>query len=63
MIQKILYRLQSPVVLIQLVSIIGGAVVLLNPDISELVKIIVGTIVAIISAISGINNPGDRENL
>jgi len=63
MIQKILYRLQSPVVLIQLVSIIGGAVVLLNPDISELVKIIVGTIVAIISAISGINNPGDREHL
>jgi hypothetical protein len=63
MIKKILYRLQSPVVIIQLISIVGGAIVLLNPDVAELVKVIVGTLVAIISTIAGINNPADRKAL
>ena len=54
-------RLQSPVVIAQLVSIIGGVVVVFNPSISVEVKTIVGAVVAAMNIFAGINNPADKE--
>ena len=60
--KEILKRLQSPVVIAQLVSIIGGAIVLLRPEISFEVKTIVACVVAVMNVFAGINNPTDKEN-
>ena len=58
---KIIERLKSPVVIAQLISIIGGAIVVLVPSIAVETKIIVGSLVACINVIAGLNNPTDRE--
>lgn len=56
-----LERLKSPVVIAQLVSIIGGAVILLAPSIAFEVKVIVGAIVAAMNIFAGTNNPTDPK--
>ena len=59
--KEILKRLQSPVVIIQLVSIIAGAVIFFNPSIEMQVKYVSGVIVVIVNILSGLNNPKDKE--
>lgn len=58
--KTILERLKSPVVIAQLVSIIGGLIVVLNPSVEVEVKAIVGAVVAAISVFAGLNNPADK---
>lgn len=54
---KIIERLKSPVVIIQLVTILGTAVVLVAPEVEGTVKTIIGVISAIVNAFAGLNNP------
>lgn len=61
MLDKILQRLKSPVVLIELVTLVAGFIVALDPDISGTVKIISEFVVAVIALFAGINNPTDRS--
>jgi len=55
--KNVLARLKSPVVIVQLITIIGTIVVLLSPELSETVKIWVGAISTIINVFAGLNNP------
>ena len=59
--KTILERLKSPVVIAQLVSIIGGLIVVLNPSVEVEVKAIVGAIVAAVNVFAGLNNPADKS--
>jgi len=60
--KNILERLKSPVVIGQLVSIIGGVIVVLNPSISFEVKTIVAAVVAAMNIFAGLNNPTDTAS-
>lgn len=55
-------RLKSPVVWVQALSIIAGAIIFFVPGYEETIKIIVGTLIALINVFAGLNNPTDREN-
>lgn len=55
-------RLKSPVVWVQAISIIAGAIIFFVPGYEETIKIVVGTIIALINVFAGLNNPSDREN-
>ena len=55
-------RLKSPVVIAQLVSIIGSLVVAIYPEFNTTVEKIVYSLTIIINCISGLNNPTDRNN-
>lgn len=57
MFKTIIERLKSPIVQIQLITILGTAVILLAPELDGTVKTVVGIISAIINAFAGINNP------
>lgn len=50
-------RLKSPVVQIQLISILAGAIVFYFPEISESVKYGAGVVIAIINILAGLNDP------
>lgn len=60
--KDILERLKSPVVIAQLVSIIGTLFVTLMPAYSDIIKAIVYSLTCIINVFSGLNNPADKEN-
>ena len=60
MLKKILGRLKSPVVIVQLLTIIGTIIVLLIPELSETVKVWVGAISAVINIFAGLNNPTSK---
>ena len=55
-------RLKSPVVILQIISIITTFIVTIIPEKVELVNNIVYTLTAIISVFAGLNNPSDKEN-
>jgi uncharacterized membrane protein len=55
-------RLKSPVVWVQVLSIIAGAIIFFAPSVEEEIKIVVGSIIALINLFAGLNNPTDREN-
>ena len=57
-----LNRLKSPVVIAQIVSIIGTLVVAIYPEFNQTVKEIVYSLTIIINLFSGVNNPTTREN-
>lgn len=57
---SIVERLKSPVVLIQLLSIVLAAAVFFFPGQSEQIKIVVGTAVAIINVFAGLNDPTNK---
>jgi len=59
--KDILKRLKSPVVQIQLISILVGAIIYFAPEFSDQVKVISTSIVGIINILSGLNNPTDTE--
>lgn len=55
-------RLKSPVVWVQAISIIAGAIIFFTPQYEETIKIVVGTLIALINIFAGLNNPLDKEN-
>lgn len=57
-----LNRLKSPVVIIQIISIIVGVVIYFAPEVADQVKIISTAIVSVINILAGLNNPTDNEN-
>lgn len=54
-------RLKSPVVWVQALSIIAGAIIFFVPGYEETIKIIVGTLIALINVFAGLNNPTERD--
>lgn len=59
--EEIKNRLKSPIVIIQLITIIVGVIVYFAPQFSEQIKIISTALVSIINVIAGLNNPTDAE--
>lgn len=57
-----LNRLKSPVVIAQIVSIIGSLIVAIYPEFNTTVEKIVYSLTIIINVFSGLNNPTDRSN-
>lgn len=60
--KEILKRLKSPVVIAQIISIIGALVVAIIPEVSGSVETIVDALAIIINVFAGVNNPTDRNN-
>lgn len=54
-------RLKSPVVIAQIVSIIGTLIVAIYPEFNGTVEKIVYSLTVIINVLSGLNNPTTRE--
>ena len=60
--KTIIERFKSPVVIAQIITIIGSLVVAILPEISESVDKIVYALTIIVNVFAGLNNPTDREN-
>lgn len=60
--KEILKRLKSPVVIIQLVSIIASLIVAIVPEFQGTMDKIVYSITVIINVFAGVNNPTDQNN-
>lgn len=60
--KEIKERLKSPVVIVQLISIIATFIVTIIPEKVEIVNNIVYFLTAVINVFAGINNPSDKEN-
>lgn len=60
-IQEIKERLKSPVVIIQIISILVGVIVYFAPQFSEPIKIISTALVSIINIFAGLNNPKNKD--
>ena len=60
--KEIKKRLKSPVVIVQLISIIATFIVTIIPEKVEIVNNIVYFLTAVINVFAGINNPSDKEN-
>ena len=59
--EEIKNRLKSPVVILQLISIITALIITIIPDKIELVQNITYTATAIINVLAGLNNPTNKE--
>lgn len=55
-------RLKSPVVLVQIISIIASLIVTAYPEFNDTIEKIVYSLTVIINCIAGLNNPTDREH-
>lgn len=55
-------RLKSPVVIAQIVSIIGSLIVAIYPEFNTTVEKIVYSLTIIINVFAGLNNPTDKSN-
>ena len=60
--EEIKNRLKSPVVILQLISIITALIITIIPDKIELVQNITYTATAIINVLAGLNNPTNKES-
>lgn len=60
--KEIMNRLKSPVVIIQLVSIIASLIVTVVPELQGTIDKIVYSITVIINVFAGVNNPTDKTN-
>lgn len=60
--KEFIKRLKSPVVLVQIVSIIASLIVTIYPEFNGVVDKIVYSLTVIINCIAGLNNPTDREH-
>ena len=60
--KTILERFKSPVVVAQVISIIGALVVAVLPEFNDTVEKIVYALTIIVNVFAGINNPTDRNN-
>lgn len=61
-VKEILNRFKSPVVIIQVITILGALVVAVMPEFDGVVEKIVGAIAVIVNIFAGLNNPTDTEN-
>ena len=61
-INEIKERIKSPVVIIQLISIIVGVIVYFAPQFSEQIKVVSTALVSAINLFAGLNNPSDKSN-
>ena len=59
---KIWERFKSPVVIAQIISIIGTLIVAILPEFNEVVEKIVYALTIIVNVFAGVNNPTDRNN-
>ena len=57
-----LNRLKSPVVIAQIVSIIGTLIVVIYPEFNTTIEKIVYSLTIIINLVAGVNNPTTREH-
>ena len=60
--QEIIKRLRSKVVWLGIIAQILNIVVLLRPDVADTVKIVLMSVVEILTLFGLLNNPSDREN-
>lgn len=60
--REILNRLKSPVVIAQLLTILGSIICVFTPQLQGTVDKIVYSLTVIVSVIAGLNNPTDKEN-
>ena len=60
--KEIIKRLKSPVVIVQLVSIVASLIVTLVPEFQGTMDKIVYSITVIINVFAGVNNPTDQNN-
>lgn len=60
--KKVLERFKSPVVIAQIISILGALVVAILPEFNDTVEKIVYALTIIVNVFAGINNPTDRDN-
>lgn len=60
--KKVLERFKSPVVIAQIISILGALVVAILPEFNDTVEKIVYALTIIVNVFAGVNNPTDREN-
>lgn len=58
---KILKKLKSPIVILQIISIIVGVIVYFAPQFTEQIKVISTALVSIINIFAGLNNPDNKE--
>lgn len=56
-----LNRLKSPVVIIQIISIIATIIVATHPELNDTVEKIVYSLTVIINCFSGLNNPTNKS--
>lgn len=60
--KKVLERFKSPIVIAQIISILGALVVAIVPEFNDAVEKIVYALTIIVNVFAGVNNPTDREN-
>lgn len=60
--ENIKKRIKSPVVQIQLISIVAGVIIFFAPNVEQVVQVLSGALIAIINVVAGLNNPTDSEN-
>ena len=59
--EEIKNRIKSPVVILQLISIITALIITIIPEKIELVQNITYTVTAVINVLAGLNNPTNKE--
>lgn len=59
---KIKERLKSPVVIIQLISIVVGVLIYFLPQCTDTIKVVSEAIVAVINIFAGLNDPTSRDH-
>lgn len=57
-----LNRLKSPVVIAQIITIIGSLVCAITPELQGTIDKIVYSLTIIVNVFAGLNNPADKEN-
>lgn len=60
--KEILKRLKSPVVIAQIITIIGALIVTIVPECEGAIDKIVYSLTAIVNVFAGLNNPTDQSN-
>jgi len=60
--KNVLERFKSPVVIAQIISILGALVVAILPEFNDTVEKIVYALTIIINVFAGVNNPTDKDN-
>lgn len=59
--KEIINRLKSPVVIVQIISIIAAIIVAAHPELNDTVEKIVYSLTVIINCFSGLNNPTNKS--
>ena len=60
--KNVINRFKSPVVIIQIITIIGTIICAITPELQGVIDKIVYSVTIIINVFAGINNPTDRDN-